>query len=634
MNKRKQAIIQYILAEHKTHYVDIAAHLQLSERTIATYLDQIEMDLVGSGVQLVRKPNDGIYLTGDVGHLSSQLETTNQELPQTKTERCYYLLAKLLLGTEAITVQNLAEALYVSRSTVENDLKQVKQYLQQFELTVTVTHAGLQLAGDEQHRRQATTELISQYWGKRTQALEQDGQLIQNSQLPEKLHHLFTPAVIETTLAALGELLEKTQLLLTDYEFQSLAIHLMITFERLLKNQLVAPSQSVTAPIVPETAILVAILERRFNQTLPLFERANINLHLVAVKSRHLDPQLVTTNERQPASLAQWLRQQLVQLKVDDELIHGLVLHLNSALKRLRVGLTIRNAYTEEIRRNFPQAFDQAVLLRPALQTDYQVALNDDELAFISLHFEALFERHTTDQRVSVVVVCSSGIGTSQLLGQRLEKQLAHRLRITRIIALGELMASPISEDLVISTIAIKGLTVPVVEVSPLLNKHDVQMIQQMIDQQPVTGNPLTQLLQPAHIIITDEPLDYQMAIERLGQSLIQTGEVIAEIIPAAIEREVLDSTALGKIAIPHANPQFVKQAAIGLLIAPNGIIWKNQEKVHLVFLMALNERVQPQVRDIYGVLNQLIDNQRLTKSIYQAPDVHTVLKLLNQISK
>ena len=230
--------------------------------------------------------------------------------------------------------------------------------------------------------------------------------------------------------------------------------------------------------------------------------------------------------------------------------------------------------------------------------------------------------------------MCSSGIGTSQLLGQRLEKQLAHRLRISRIIALGELMASPISEDLVISTIAIKGLTVPVVEVSPLLNKHDVQMIQQMIDQQPVTGNPLTQLLQPAHIIITDEPLDYQMAIERLGQSLIQTGEVIAEIIPAAIEREVLDSTALGKIAIPHANPQFVKQAAIGLLIAPNGIIWKNQEKVHLVFLMALNERVQPQMRDIYGVLNQLIDNQRLTKSIYQAPDVHTVLKLLNQISK
>lgn len=49
---------------------------------------------------------------------------------------------------------------------------------------------------------------------------------------------------------------------------------------------------------------------------------------------------------------------------------------------------------------------------------------------------------------------------------------------------------------------------------------------------------------------------------------------------------------------------------------------------------MALNERVQPQMRDIYGVLNQLIDNQRLTKSIYQAPDVHTVLKLLNQISK
>ncbi|GED82337.1 hypothetical protein [Latilactobacillus curvatus] len=42
MNKREHAIIQYILAQHKTYYVDIAAQLQLSERTIATTLNDIE----------------------------------------------------------------------------------------------------------------------------------------------------------------------------------------------------------------------------------------------------------------------------------------------------------------------------------------------------------------------------------------------------------------------------------------------------------------------------------------------------------------------------------------------------------------------------------------------------------------
>lgn len=45
MNKREYAIIQYILAQHKTYYVDIAAQLQLSERTIATTLNDIERAL-------------------------------------------------------------------------------------------------------------------------------------------------------------------------------------------------------------------------------------------------------------------------------------------------------------------------------------------------------------------------------------------------------------------------------------------------------------------------------------------------------------------------------------------------------------------------------------------------------------
>ncbi len=55
------------------------------------------------------------------------------------------------------------------------------------------------------------------------------------------------------------------------------------------------------------------------------------------------------------------------------------------------MGLSINNPYTDEIRQNFPQAFDQAVLLKPVLENQYQIQMNEDELAFISLHFEAFF---------------------------------------------------------------------------------------------------------------------------------------------------------------------------------------------------------------------------------------------------
>lgn len=581
-------------------------------------------------VKLVRKPNDGIYFTGDVATLANHLEKKANDRPQSKEERCHCILAKLLLGSASITIQQLSNTLYVSRSTVENDLKKVKQKLAQFGLQLAITHTGLSLIGSEHQKRQATVELISQYWGKRTEAKELNGQLVRHVQLPDNLNQLFEPTLIKNILTALTELIEKSTLSFTDYEFQSLAIHLMMPAPTGGSNG----AQPVVTPFIAETQLLVQILERRFELTIPDFEQEYLNRHLVTVQSKDTSVQTIQTELRQSVGLPQLLRQQLAQLAVDEELIQGLAVHLSSALRRLAMGLSINNPYTDEICQNFPQAFDQAVLLKPVLENQYQIQMNEDELAFISLHFEAFFERHSEDARLSVVVVCSSGIGTSQLLGQRLAKTFAQELRITRIIALGELLATPIKESLVISTIAIKGLSVPVIEVSPLLNRHDIGIIRQMITEQPTPTNHLVALLQPELTIVTQEQLTDQGAIELICQRLIDQGYAKPTVVQAALAREALASTALGRVALPHADSQLITKPAIGLLIAPQSINWQHNDKVQLVFFMALNETVHGQMRAIYHDLDQLIETPRLLKQVAQASDGTAALAILAQLNQ
>ncbi|WP_259742744.1 BglG family transcription antiterminator [Latilactobacillus curvatus] len=581
-------------------------------------------------MKLVRKPNDGIYFTGDVATLANHLEKKANDRPQSKEERCHCILAKLLLGSASITIQQLSNTLYVSRSTVENDLKKVKQKLAQFGLQLAITHTGLSLIGSEHQKRQATVELISQYWGKRTEAKELNGQLVRHVQLPDNLNQLFEPALIKNILTALAELIEKSTLSFTDYEFQSLAIHLMMPAPTGGSNG----AQPVVTPFIAETQLLVQILERRFELTIPDFEQEYLNRHLVTVQSKDTSVQTIQTELRQSVGLPQLLRQQLAQLAVDEELIQGLAVHLSSALRRLAMGLSINNPYTDEICQNFPQAFDQAVLLKPVLENQYQIQMNEDELAFISLHFEAFFERHSEDARLSVVVVCSSGIGTSQLLGQRLAKTFAQELRITRIIALGELLATPIKESLVISTIAIKGLSVPVIEVSPLLNRHDIGIIRQMITEQPTPTNHLVALLQPELTIVTQEQLTDQGAIELICQRLIDQGYAKPTVVQAALAREALASTALGRVALPHADSQLITKPAIGLLIAPQSINWQHNDKVQLVFFMALNETVHGQMRAIYHDLDQLIEPPRLLKQVAQASDGTAALAILAQLNQ
>lgn len=581
-------------------------------------------------VKLVRKPNDGIYFTGDVATLANHLEKKANDRPQSKEERCHCILAKLLLGSASITIQQLSNTLYVSRSTVENDLKKVKQKLAQFGLQLAITHTGLSLIGSEHQKRQAMVELISQYWGKRTEAKELNGQLVRHVQLPDNLNQLFEPALIKNILTALTELIEKSTLSFTDYEFQSLAIHLMMPAPTGGSNG----AQPVVTPFIAETQLLVQILERRFELTIPDFEQGYLNRHLVTVQSKDTSVQTIQTELRQSVGLPQLLRQQLAQLAVDEELIQGLAVHLSSALRRLAMGLSINNPYTDEIRQNFPQAFDQAVLLKPVLENQYQIQMNEDELAFTSLHFEVFFERHSEDARLSVVVVCSSGIGTSQLLGQRLAKTFAQELRITRIIALGELLATPIKESLVISTIAIKGLSVPVIEVSPLLNRHDIGIIRQMITEQPTPTNHLVALLQPELTIVTQEQLTDQGAIELICQRLIDQGYAKPTVVQAALAREALASTALGRVALPHADSQLITKPAIGLLIAPQSINWQHNDKVQLVFFMALNETVHGQMRAIYHDLDQLIETPRLLKQVAQASDGTAALAILAQLNQ
>lgn len=581
-------------------------------------------------VKLVRKPNDGIYFTGDVATLANHLEKKANDRPQSKEERYHCILAKLLLGSASITIQQLSNTLYVSRSTVENDLKKVKQKLAQFGLQLAITHTGLSLIGSEHQKRQATVELISQYWGKRTEAKELNGQLVRHVQLPDNLNQLFEPALIKNILTALTELIEKSTLSFTDYEFQSLAIHLMMPAPTGGSNG----AQPVVTPFIAETQLLVQILERRFELTIPDFEQEYLNRHLVTVQSKDTSVQTIQTELRQSVGLPQLLRQQLAQLAVDEELIQGLAVHLSSALRRLAMGLSINNPYTDEIRQNFPQAFDQAVLLKPVLENQYQIQMNEDELAFISLHFEAFFERHSEDARLSVVVVCSGGIGTSQLLGQRLAKTFAQELRITRIIALGELLATPIKESLVISMIAIKGLSVSVIEVSPLLNRHDIGIIRQMITEQPTPTNHLVALLQPELTIVTQEQLTDQGAIKLIGQRLIDQGYAKPTVVQAALAREALASTALGRVALPHADSQLITKPAIGLLIAPQSINWQHNDKVQLVFFMALNETVHGQMRAIYHDLDQLIETPRLLKQVAQASDGTAALAILAQLNQ
>lgn len=322
----------------------------------------------------------------------------------------------------------------------------------------------------------------------------------------------------------------------------------------------------------------------------------------------------------------------------DKELLEGLSLHLESTIKRLKVGLNIYNPYTKEIRRNLPEAFDAAVELQADLQTKYEIIMNDDELAFIALHFESFYERHLSDKRLRVVVVCSSGIGTSQLLAQRLETRFNKTLQVNRVTTVADLFNSKLTEDLVISTIPISNIEKPVICVGPLLEPNDIQVIQSEIKQlqkSTQSHNPFFDFLKPELILIKDQSEDYQQTMETITQALIN-GKYIKnakEVLKAVDEREELASTAMERFALPHVSPKLIEKSALVLLISKTPILWKKSE-VNFIFFIGLNNEVKGKMRDIFKLINAIIDDQQLQGRLLKARQKQQVIKILKEWNK
>lgn len=647
MNERETEVVRYILLQGKTHYEDIAKHMNLSQRTIANVLDQIVPMVKELDVKLVRRPNDGIYFKGDLDKLRNDLSLSSSSSSQSKGGRQRYILFKLLLNSNSYTLQDLADELFVSRSTVENDFVAVRKKLNSMGIGVEVSHQGIKISATEDQRRGATAELISQYWGQDIYAEHEHGQLVRTINLPPKLQQLFSKKIITLVMDSLTEFIDKSHLTFSDYEFQSLAIHLMIALERINNSSKNEPQSAKTSKytgLLSETKLLIKILERRYQHSIPLVEQKYLNLHIVSAMHKKISLSDVKDESDQQKvddefkNVSDFLQQKLVDIEPDKELLEGLSLHLESTIKRLKVGLNIYNPYTKEIRRNLPEAFDAAVRLQSDVQKTYDIVLNDDELAFIALHFESFYERHLTDKRLRVVVVCSSGIGTSQLLAQRLEIKFNKSLQVIRVTTVANLFNSELTEDLVISTIPISNLDKPVVSVGPLLGPADIIAIQSVIkklqkSEQP--PNPFFELLKPELIIVKSKAENYSQVMNTITKKLVENDYIrdSNQVLKAADEREALASTAMDNFALPHVNPKLIQKSALALLISEKPILWQKSE-VHFIFFIGLNNKVKGKMREIFQLINAIIDDHQLQSHLLKAKQSKEVIKILKDWNK
>jgi mannitol operon transcriptional antiterminator len=538
----------------------IAAEINVSTRTVHRELLELETILAASGLILQKKSGKGIQLQAD----PEKIEAFKRNLQDVKAneysaqDRKLFILCTLLQEDEPVKLFTLSHELRVTIPTITHDLDELEGWIQKTGLTLIRRRGyGVGLSGSEANKRKMISQLArdhldeSDLFGKVTYS---------HSPVTIKLFELIGKENFAKVELALWHAEDESLNALSESDYTHLLIDISITIARIQQGKPI--ELRAENDRVRQSTLLTHTIEQ-LSKVIPL-EFATAEIVYIAellepreaVHPNHLLPLEELSYMEMVWKLVRNMEKRSdIRFSEDRSLRDGLLSHLESAMRRLQEGATIRNPLLSQIKKDYEALFEA---IRLAVnETIIGISVPDEEIGFLVMHFGASQERQKQFRRnVRAILVCTSGIGTSKMLAVRLTKELP-QIDIIGHASWFEAARIPEAEyDLIISTVDLPLDEEQYIKLSPLLTKEDAERLRLFIqnvtlqknneasNQEDVlheshsTTNRLHRIQQYVNEIVR---IIEQFAVYRLEQSFDSLQETLCVICGIARQSEFID---------------------------------------------------------------------------------------------
>ena len=485
-------------------------------------------------------------------------------------DRIDYIIKNLINLTtkpeNTVKLEELADSMYISVSTVKNDLKEVKSILKKYNISVVSKHKqGIAIQASEDDITSFILDICS----------KKDNELNLKDFLSEKVsNNIFNLKNI------ILNMLGREHLVLSDTEFKNLCSIIFIKLSRSNQDE----SEFIQAYIKDY------IIQRE----LIMNDDKNKEKIIRAIKKFCKNLKIATS----------------IDLSQDEIFETCLYNHINSIYKKMKLGINQYGVLPIDIRIKYPYAYELGKIAKKTIEEELGLKLDDEEISNIAVHVGGAIERSEHNQKkkvFKVIIVCVSGIGTSMLVKNKLEYLFEGKIDIVKIIPAYLIDYINVMEvDFIISTVDIKCERVPVITVSPLLNDNEVKIIEKFMKTGKMYKEVETRDLFDRNLFFTD--LDFntkEEVIEYMGSQLVNQGVIDDEMKKSFFDREKIATTEIGHmVALPHgANGKILKnKIAVGIL--KNPIHW-TLDDVRLVLILAIDK-------------DEIFDYEKLFSTIYK----------------
>lgn len=652
LTKRQRDLLIYIIGSNEVISTnELSEQFSVSKRAIRYDIDILDTWLKEHKILLAKESRKGIRLnvtTQEKKMLLGKL-SQNDEKVLSKEERRYFIMIRLLLVKDFITLSELSKELYVSKNTIISDLAYVDNIFQIHGISIIRKQKyGIKLSGEEIKIRNTLFNLVRE--------------IIQKSIVGNQgLSHFFQDAKIEDISNILKEHQKKMGIHYTDETREELLIHTLILVKRVQLGKFIKNYKECYIDMKELQSIkkLLRGLQEKYKIKFTDSEINYLSRILAGAKlvgnfnenriDYKLDFEINTLIDWMVEGVNQYLG---ICIKEDKEFLEGMMSHLELAIYRLKNNLEILNPLTDKIKYRYPFIFDISKKIAVNYERLLECEIPEGEVAYIAMYIGAAFERTKQSGFLPrALIVCGSGFATSNMLITRLN------IMLPELNILGPVSPEQINHmlcaneiDFIITTVNLNVKKSKVILVNPLLENSDIQKLKELIFyntkrkqvnyiskqtlEKDISQNlvSLKDLLHADNISLRQNCNNWKEAIRRACIPLLNNRNIDSCYVDAAIgavEKYGPYMVFIPEIAFVHASPKSgVNRDCISMMTLEKPVAFssKSKDQVSIIFVFGTNKADKH-----FKVLSKLVnilENRKNIELLKTSRSIEEVLEI------
>ncbi|QTJ51500.1 transcription antiterminator [Dolosigranulum pigrum] len=499
LSKREKLLLTLLMNQPSGVTVSfLIEKLDVSRRTVYRELSNAEETLDNFGLKLV-KDAKGYIISGDKENLDKLRNSISEKKlldDFSKKQRQRILIIKLLLAEDELKIDGLAIDLGVSASTIQSDLQSIEQMFQEYKIEVERRKSlGIIAHADEISLRLIISGLISIEFNEFNffRLFDEANNIIEERY--HSLSNVFLEVIDQKALEISFKSIRQYEKFrfdeVTDTQLQNLIILLALTAMRIKDGHTIKYQDNKIKQKREKNKVLAEYLldelTLQYSNFIVTEEEINfltsqiegLNVPLKHEFSESYDINLIYKTRELIRSVSDEMNR---DLREDKTLYNDLLAHINASLSRDQSPIYKKsNPLLDKIYYEFTELSHVVEKHLKRLFLDIDFHAND--VLYIVIHFASAFERTAEINDLSILIVCSSGVGTAKILESRLVKNIPE-INAVDISTVSNLYKHNFEEyDLILSTIFLNGFEQEYKVVTPLIMDDEMENIKTIIAQ-------------------------------------------------------------------------------------------------------------------------------------------------------